>query len=160
MSTFHWQGDTYPMPDGWSGLSIEDWFYRLETVRDDLMHADEMDLPRMQDEDGDDLDPEEVVLISKYGFRSGGHWEAFRNWGVSSWAAHTGTNFTDCEFRMSGIARERIMADLGLRFDPGWQPDLGGVKASFGIDESVESLTYREIQDRRAKIRDNLQRRK
>jgi ubiquinone biosynthesis protein len=55
---------------------------------------------------------------------------------------------------------ERIMADLGLRFDPGWQPDLGGVKASFGIDESVESLTYREIQDRRAKIRDNLQRRK
>jgi hypothetical protein len=111
MSTFHWQGDTHPMPDGWSGLSIEDWFYRLETVRDDLMHADELDLPRMQDADGDDLDPEEVVLIQKYGFRSGGHWEAFRNWGVSSWAAHTGSSFTDIEFRMGGIARERIMAE-------------------------------------------------
>ena len=52
---------------------------------------------------------------------------------------------------------QRIMDELGLRFQEGWEPDLSGVKASFGIDDSVESLTYKEIQDRRAKIRDNLQ---
>jgi ubiquinone biosynthesis protein len=54
---------------------------------------------------------------------------------------------------------ERIMAELGLAFDPDWQPDLAGFKASFGLDESVESLTYREVQDRRARIRENLQNR-
>jgi hypothetical protein len=113
MSTFFWNGDTHPMPEGWTGLSLEDWFYRLEKVRDELMHADELDLPRMVDADGDDLDPEEVVLIQRHGFRSGGHWEAFRSWGVAAWAQHTGQSPTDVEFRMGGIARERIMAEKG-----------------------------------------------
>jgi ubiquinone biosynthesis protein len=54
---------------------------------------------------------------------------------------------------------ERIMADLGLAFDPTWQPDIAGFKASLGVDPSVEALTYREIQDRRAKVRENLQHR-
>ena len=49
------------------------------------------------------------------------------------------------------------MADLGLSFDPTWEPDLTGFKASLGLDESVESLTYKEIQDRRTKVRENLQ---
>jgi ubiquinone biosynthesis protein len=52
---------------------------------------------------------------------------------------------------------QRIMDDLGLRFQEGWEPDLTGFKASFGLDESVESLTYKEVQDRRAKIRESLQ---
>jgi hypothetical protein len=30
------------------------------------------------------------------------------------------------------------------------------VKASFGLDESVEGLTYRELQERRAIIRERL----
>jgi ubiquinone biosynthesis protein len=52
---------------------------------------------------------------------------------------------------------ERIMGELGLQFDPTWQPDLTGVKASVGVTEEVDSLTYREIQGRRNQIRENLE---
>lgn len=112
MSSFQYDGDTYPMPEGWQGLSCEDWFYKLEQVRDQLMHADELNLEPIMNEDGDPLDPEEVVLLH-VGFRSGRHWEAFRSWGVMAWAQHTRSNPTDLEFRMSGIARERIMKEKG-----------------------------------------------
>jgi ubiquinone biosynthesis protein len=54
---------------------------------------------------------------------------------------------------------ERIMAELGLSFDPEWSPDISGFKASLGVDESVETMTYKEIQDRRTKVRENLQNR-
>jgi ubiquinone biosynthesis protein len=50
---------------------------------------------------------------------------------------------------------EKIAADVG--FDPRRvELDLTGVKASFGLDESVEGLTYRELQERRAIIRERL----
>lgn len=112
MQSFHHNGDNYPMPAGWHGLSCEDWFYKLELVRDRLMHADEQGLAPMTNEDGDALDAEEVVLVHE-GFASGGHWEAFRSWGVGAWAQQMRTNPTDLEFRMSGIARERIMKEKG-----------------------------------------------
>ncbi|MFE7044620.1 DUF6620 family protein [Streptomyces atratus] len=99
------------MPQGWDGLSVEDWFYRLESVRDHLGRADEEDLQPIYDDDGGLLDPEEVLLIRTYGFRDGGHWEAFRTWGVVSWAAHVQQNPSDLEVRMGGIARERIMRE-------------------------------------------------
>ncbi|MEJ7584433.1 MAG: AarF/UbiB family protein, partial [Acidimicrobiales bacterium] len=55
---------------------------------------------------------------------------------------------------------ERIAAEVGLEYEEGWQPDLTGVKASFGVDPEVTTgLTYRELQDRRAIIRDRLQKR-
>lgn len=111
MSYFQWNGSVYPMPQGWDGLSIEDWFYQLERVRDRLMHADEEHLQPGYDDRGNPLDPEEVLLIRVFGFRDGGHWEAFRGWGVASWAASVRQNPTDLEFRMSGIARERIMRE-------------------------------------------------
>jgi hypothetical protein len=111
VSHFQWNGNVYPMPQGWDGLSIEDWFYQLETVRDHVMHADEEDLQPIYGNDGRPLDPEEVLLIRVYGFRDGGHWEAFRNWGVASWASSARQHPADLEFRMSGIARERIMRE-------------------------------------------------
>ncbi len=49
-------------------------------------------------------------LVTQFGFRSGGDYEAYRNWSVHNWASQTGESATDCEFRMSGIARERLMA--------------------------------------------------
>ena len=49
------------------------------------------------------------------------------------------------------------MAELGMELDPDWQPDITGFKASMGIDESIESLTYKDIQERRNKVRANLQ---
>lgn len=55
---------------------------------------------------------------------------------------------------------ERIAAEVGLEYDEDWQPDLSGVKASFGVDPEVtEALTYRELQERRAIIRDRFQKR-
>jgi ubiquinone biosynthesis protein len=50
---------------------------------------------------------------------------------------------------------DRIAADVGN--DPrGIDIDLTGVKASFGLDDSTEKLTHRELQARRATMRSNL----
>jgi ubiquinone biosynthesis protein len=48
---------------------------------------------------------------------------------------------------------ERIMQQLGLERDDQWKPDLSSVKAGFGLDDSTERLTHREIQARRAQVR-------
>lgn len=48
---------------------------------------------------------------------------------------------------------EQIMHQLGLQRQDDWKPDLSSVKAGFGLDESTERLTYREIQARRAAVR-------
>ena len=54
---------------------------------------------------------------------------------------------------------ERIAADLGMGVDDEYRLDLTGVKASFGLDDSVETVTYRDLQQRREIIRDRLQKR-
>jgi len=47
---------------------------------------------------------------------------------------------------------ERIAADIGI--DPRTtELDLSGVKGSFGVDPTTESLTYRDLQERRELIR-------
>jgi len=52
---------------------------------------------------------------------------------------------------------EQIMAQLGLEQTADWTPDLSGVKASFGLDESTEHLTHRELQERRAQVREKFE---
>ena len=52
---------------------------------------------------------------------------------------------------------ERIMAQLGLEAQEDWAPDMAGFKAGFGLDESTESLTYRDIQSRRAQVREKFE---
>lgn len=108
--TFEWNETVFPLPAGWSDLSVEDWFLKLERTRERLMHADEEDLAPMNGPDGEPLDPEEVLLI-KLGFQSGNHWECFRSWGVDGWARKMGQNVADFEFRMSGISRDKMMAE-------------------------------------------------
>jgi ubiquinone biosynthesis protein len=54
---------------------------------------------------------------------------------------------------------ERIMSQLGLEQQADWTPDLSGVKASFGLDESTERLTHRELQERRAQVREKFEER-
>jgi hypothetical protein len=49
------------------------------------------------------------------------------------------------------------MAQLGLEQQKDWTPDLSGVKASFGLDESTEHLTHRELQARRAEVREKFE---
>ncbi len=53
---------------------------------------------------------------------------------------------------------ERFGAELGI--DPrGVALDMTGVKASFGLDSSVDQLTYRDLQDRRALIQSRMRNR-
>ncbi len=50
---------------------------------------------------------------------------------------------------------ERIAAQIGV--DPSaYEVDMTGIKGSFGVDAGVESLTYKELQERRALIRERL----
>lgn len=141
MKTFRYDGDEYPMPEGWDNLTMEQWFEKLETVRDRLMKADELDLEPMQDADGDDLDPAEIVLIKEFGFKNGGHWEKFRSWGVAKWSAETGETPTNLEFRMSGIAREKMMnAQIQQQSGKG------------GLLEPVEGITLEQWAQANAKI--------
>ena len=127
--TFHYDGYTLPLPPGWDGLSVEDWFFKLETLRDRIMHADEEQLAPMTNEDGDQLDPEEIILVLE-GFQNGGHYEKFRNWGVGTWARQLGQDPTNLEFRMSGIAREKIMANKA-----------GAMSGAGGALEPIEGVT-------------------
>ena len=46
---------------------------------------------------------------------------------------------------------ERLFRELGMSQDD-FRIDMGSVKAGLGIDDSVQSLTYRELQERRALI--------
>jgi ubiquinone biosynthesis protein len=52
---------------------------------------------------------------------------------------------------------ERIMQQLGLERQDDWKPDLTSVKAGFGLDDTTEQLTHREIQARRAQVRENFE---
>jgi ubiquinone biosynthesis protein len=54
---------------------------------------------------------------------------------------------------------ERIMSQLGLEAQEEWAPDLSGFKASFGLDDSAQSLTHRELQARRAEVREKFEER-
>jgi ubiquinone biosynthesis protein len=54
---------------------------------------------------------------------------------------------------------DKIAADIGI--DPrSMEVDLTGVKASFGLDESVSGLTYRDLQKRREVIRNRFEERR
>jgi ubiquinone biosynthesis protein len=48
---------------------------------------------------------------------------------------------------------ERLAAELGMAPDA-WELDMTGFKAAVGLDEDAAGLTYRELQERRAQIRD------
>jgi ubiquinone biosynthesis protein len=52
---------------------------------------------------------------------------------------------------------ERIMDQLGMEFDPDWQADTTGFKASLGLTPDVEKITYRDLQERRKVIGERLQ---
>jgi ubiquinone biosynthesis protein len=49
---------------------------------------------------------------------------------------------------------ERIMRQLGLQRQDDWKPDMSSMKAGFGVDESTERLTHRQLQARRAQVRE------
>jgi ubiquinone biosynthesis protein len=49
---------------------------------------------------------------------------------------------------------ERIMSQLGLEAQADWAPDLSGLKAGFGLEDSTEHMTHRELQARRAEVRE------
>jgi ubiquinone biosynthesis protein len=52
---------------------------------------------------------------------------------------------------------EQIMLQLGLEAQETWQPDLTSVKGAFGLDDTTEHMTHRELQARRAQIREKFE---
>ncbi len=52
---------------------------------------------------------------------------------------------------------ERIVTQLGLEGDAAWAPDMSGIRAGFGLDDSTPSLTHRELQARRAQVREKFE---
>ena len=54
---------------------------------------------------------------------------------------------------------ERIAAELGMKAGDEYRLDLAGVKASFGLDDSVDKVTHRDLRERREIIRDRLHQR-
>jgi ubiquinone biosynthesis protein len=52
---------------------------------------------------------------------------------------------------------ERIMEQLGLEATENWQPDMTSLKGGMGLDETTESLTHRELQARRAQVREKFE---
>ncbi len=108
MSTFKWNGDTLPLPKKFSLNSADEWFLQMAELQDRMRFIDKENLEPMTDEDGNDLDMEEVLLISEYGFKNGGHYEAYRGWGMSYWAEQTGEDLNDLMFRASTLAQERL----------------------------------------------------
>jgi ubiquinone biosynthesis protein len=53
---------------------------------------------------------------------------------------------------------ERFAAELGVA-ENSWSLDMQGVKASLGLDTSIDRLTYRDLQDRRALIQKRMRER-
>jgi ubiquinone biosynthesis protein len=54
---------------------------------------------------------------------------------------------------------ERIVQQLGLERQEDWKPDMSSMKAGFGLDDTTEHLTHREIQARRAQVRQTYEQR-
>jgi ubiquinone biosynthesis protein len=54
---------------------------------------------------------------------------------------------------------ERLATETGTKGEP-FEIDLDGFKASFGLDASVESLTYADLQERRKLIRERFEERR
>ena len=52
---------------------------------------------------------------------------------------------------------ERIMEQLGMDYDPSWQADMTSFKASLGLTDDVDGITYRQLQERRDIIRERLE---
>ncbi len=130
MSTFNWNGDTHELPESFNLNSIDEWFFQMEELRDRMRFIDQEDLEPMEDEDGNEIDMEEVLLIQKYGFKNGNHYECYRSWGMQYWADETGEDVNDLMFRYSTIAQEKLT-----------QKRMGAMSGSGGALSPVEGVT-------------------
>lgn len=105
--TFSYNGDVFPMPPGWDRLPVEEWFARIEHLRQQLT--------RTTDPGG--------VLLREEGFTSGHHFEAFRRWSQT-------IRTTNLE-PVAGVSCEQ-WAQIAAALVHGAQIDL--VLASCGVD--------------------------
>ena len=66
MSTFTYDGETYNIPKTWQNIdNAEEWFYQIEKAKWAMINNAHKYEP-MQDEDGDEIDPQFVVLLKVY----------------------------------------------------------------------------------------------
>lgn len=140
MSEFTYDGDQYPMPAGWEGLSADEWFYKMAELKEAIIHASQEDLPAMQDEDGDDLDPEEVKVIQS-GFQNGRHYSAFEGWGYQKYATEAGEDVGDYMMKMSAIASEKLQKEA-----------MGAAMESNELLQPVQGVSIEQYGQAQAKI--------
>lgn len=112
METFEYDGDTYNIPAAWQNIdNQEEWFYLIEKAKDSMMkNADKY--PPMDDEDGDQIEPEVVVLMQEYGIESYRQWDKFSTaYSIERWNTD-GEDDGSFLIRTSSIARDRMSKEL------------------------------------------------
>ncbi len=111
MTTFTYEGETYNVPPTWQNIdNAEDWFYHIEKAKWTMINNADKYEP-MKDEDGDEIDPQFVVLLKEYGMETTSQWSAF-HFGFSNqhWNKD-GEDMMQFMWRMSDIGRKKMIAE-------------------------------------------------
>ena len=110
MSTFTYNGETYNIPKTWQNIdNAEEWFHQLERAKWAQIN-NAVKYPPMTDADGEEIDPQFVVLMKEYEVESPAQWSAF-SVGYSSKIWNTeNEDPTAFLFKMSNIGRQKMIA--------------------------------------------------
>jgi hypothetical protein len=114
MSTFTYDGETLPIPTLWQNVNnAEEWFYLIEKAKNDcIFQAEKKYQEPVYDSDGDQVNPQTVLLMKDYGFESGHHWEIFqREYTNQKWNT-TGEDMTNFLWKMGDIGRKKVQAEI------------------------------------------------
>lgn len=110
MSTFTYDGETYNIPATWHNIdNAEEWFHQLERAKwAQINNATKY--PAMTDEDGDEIDPQFVVLMKEYGVETTAQWSAFSLGYTNTLWNKDNEEPTAWYFKMSNIGRQKMVA--------------------------------------------------
>ncbi len=141
MKTFTYDGETYNVPPTWQNVdNAEDWFYEIEKAKWAMINNAHK-YPPMKDEDGDEIDPQFVVLMNEYGMETTSQWSQF-HFGYSNelWNKD-GEEMMSFMWRMSDIGRKKMIAETAVT-----ESAEGGVLAP------IEGITVQQWAKAQAKM--------
>lgn len=122
MSEFTYDGDQYPMPEGWEGLSADEWFYKMAEMQQAMM-----------------TDPENFFI--QFGFQDGHQLESFRSWGYEKYATEAGEDVGDYMMKMSSMASEKLQKEA-----------MGAAMESNEMLQPVQGVSIEQYGQAQAKI--------
>src|SRR5690348_14255219 len=114
MSTFTYDGETLPIPTLWQNVNnAEEWFYLIEKAKNDCIFQAEKKYPEpVYDADGDQINPQTILLMKDYGFESGHHWEIFhREYTNEKWNTQ-GEDIMNFLWKMGDAGRKKVQAEI------------------------------------------------